>query len=61
MKTSDIDQLPEAEEIRRGKLAAEVLNLKRDRTYPDRYLTDWGNKTDLGLFRTLKRLVLDGE
>lgn len=55
------EPLTEAEEIRRGNMLAEALHLKRDKTYPDRWLTDWGNKTSLGLFRTVKRMVEEGE
>jgi hypothetical protein len=53
--------LSEAEAARRGRLIAEGLNLKRDRDYPDRWQTNWGTKTDLGLFRILARLIQDGE
>jgi len=53
--------ITETEEARRGALLASVLNLKRDRVYPDRWLTDWGNKTNLGLFRICERIIKDGE
>lgn len=54
-------EITEAEEARRGELIAKALRLKRDREYPDRYPTDWGTKTNLGLYRMLKRIVEDGE
>jgi hypothetical protein len=54
-------QIDEAEEARRGALIREVLQLRRSIEYPDRVNTAWGNKTDLGLFRTLKRIIEDGE
>ncbi len=53
--------LCEQEQIRRGELIAEVLNLKRDREHRDRYCTTWGTKTAMGLFLTIERLVRDGQ
>lgn len=54
--------LPEAEEARRGKLIADTFLLRKDLPdYPDRYKTTDGNKTALGVFRTLKRYVEDGQ
>jgi len=53
--------LNEAEEARRGALLAKILRLRRDRQDRDRWQTDWGTKTDLGLFRTVARIVEDGE
>lgn len=49
---------PEHEETKRGELIAEVLKLKKK---DGRYLTTWGTKTALGLFRTVERLVKDGK
>lgn len=59
----NIFTLPESEETKRGKLIATVLNLKQIKSGPDagRYNTEWGTKTDLGLFRIVQRIVLDGE
>jgi hypothetical protein len=57
-KTAQID---ETEEARRGALIREVLQLRRSIEYRDRVNTAWGNKTDLGLFRTMKRIIEDGE
>jgi hypothetical protein len=48
------------EETRRGTLIREVLKLRRVRG-TDRINTTWGTKSDIGLFRTVERLVLDGE
>lgn len=56
-----IPDLTEAQEAERGALLARVLKLKRDREHKDRWQTDWGTKTDLGLFRTVERIVIDGE
>ena len=60
--------LTEAEETRRGLLIASILHLKpiavKD-MYPakdfGRYHTAWGTKTALGLFRTVERIIKDGE
>lgn len=66
-------ELTEAEETRRGQLLVEMLGLEEDKypamgskrrtvSYdPPRYSTQWGRKTALGLFRSVRRLVLDGE
>jgi len=65
MKTEIITTISEAEETRRGELIAQVLGLKPDREYRNsslvRYVTEWGTKTSLGLFRTMQRIVIDGE
>lgn len=44
-----------------GAKLGEILGMERDTAYPDRWLTSWGNKTDLGLFRTLRRIGEDIE
>lgn len=49
--------IDEAEQIRRGELLAETLQLKKK---AGRYLTTWGDKTALGLFLTVKRIVNEG-
>lgn len=53
--------ITEDEEKRRGEILIQVLHLKKDRNAPGRYLTTWGNKTPLGLFRTIERIIEDGE
>lgn len=53
--------IDEAEEMRRGELLAAVLNLPKLRSEPGRYFTSWGSKTPLGLYRTVKRIIEDGE
>ena len=53
--------LSEAEETRRGQLLIDVLHLKRCKAEPGRYDTEWGTKTALGIYRTVQRIVLDGE
>jgi len=50
--------------MRRGKLLAEVLQIKRIKTSPGQvgcFQTTWGTKSALGLFRTVERIILDGE
>lgn len=63
-------ELTEAEEAKRGAVLASMLNLKEAKQTtahgvlpfdPPRYSTEWGTKTALGLFRTIKRIVEDGE
>jgi hypothetical protein len=54
----------EQEKIKRGRLIAKVLNLKSHSYYGDddnniRYDTSWGNKTPLGLYETIQRLLTD--
>jgi len=65
MTTTASDQqirtISETEESRRGALLAQVLKLRRDREHSDRWQTQWGTKTDLGLFRICERMVKDGE
>ena len=56
---AELDNLPEAEERRRGKLIADTLQLPLNSG--GRYDTMDGDKTDLGLFKTLKRYIIDGE
>jgi hypothetical protein len=54
-------EISEAEETRRGEELCRVLKLRREPGETGRYRTAWGSKTPLGIFRTVKRLVLDGE
>ncbi len=49
--------LGEDEETKRGALIAEVLGLRKK---GERYNTSWGTKTDLGLYRTMLRIIIDG-
>lgn len=69
MKTYEI-ALSETEERRRGELLVRLLNLRESKQEtaqgklsfdPPRYSTESGTKTALGLFRTIQRVVLDGE
>lgn len=53
--------LDEDEMARRGALLAEVLHLERDDAHKDRWQTEWGTKTALGLFRTVERIMEDGK
>jgi len=51
----------EIEQARRGKVIAEALGLKASPEHPDRYDTQWGGKTCLGLFRMIKRIIDEGD
>lgn len=45
-----------------GAMFAVALNLKRDREHRDRWQTDWGTKTNIGLARTIvAALETEGE
>lgn len=39
-----------------GRKIAEMLMLRRDREYQDRYQTTWGNKTPFGIFNIIVRI-----
>lgn len=52
------DPLREAEQTRRGDLLAYVLALHIN---DGRYQTEWGDKTALGLYRTVKRILEEGK
>lgn len=54
-------ELTEAEETRRGQMLVDILGLHRATGEPGRYQTQWGTKTPLGLFRTIRRIVERGE
>lgn len=63
-------KLTEAEETKRGAILASMLSLKEAKQEtahgklpfdPPRYSTEWGTKTALGLFRSIERIVIDGE
>ena len=55
------DPLSEQEQARRGELIADTLQLRKSHAEPGRYCTDWGTKTPLGLYRTVKRIVEEGK
>jgi hypothetical protein len=51
-------KLSNTDKILIGHKLAEVLMLREDKGYnPIRYKTLWGNKTDLGVYETLKRMM----
>lgn len=50
------NKITEAEEIRRGEEIISVLLLKKKHS-SGRYATDWGDKTALGLYRTIAGIV----
>ena len=43
----------------KGEEWAKILMLKRSKEHPDRYDTEWGDKTALGIYYTICRLVLE--
>jgi len=55
-----LEELDEAERARRGRILGDVLGLKMKREN-GRYDTTWGDKTPLGLFETVKRIIEQGE
>lgn len=61
IKISIAEQISEEEEARRGALLAEVFGVNKDTSSRGRFLTAWGNKTHLGLYRTAKRIITEGE
>ena len=44
-------------QIRSGERWARILMLKRSPDHTDRYLTTWGDKTALGIYFVMCRLV----
>jgi len=55
-------EISEVAKIKIGETIAEILMLKEDKGYtPKRYKTTWGNKTALGLYGTVKRLIEENE
>jgi len=58
-----LDNIPEADEIKRGQKLVDLLKLKEakddndKRFNPPRYETSWGTKTALGLFRSVDCIV----
>jgi hypothetical protein len=55
-------ELREDEKIAIGYYIAEILMLRVDKGYnPKRFKTIWGNKSYLGLYETVKRILTDKE
>ena len=42
-----------------GKKLATILKLKKDKEHKDRYQTEWGSKTSIGIFNTIIRIADD--
>jgi hypothetical protein len=59
--SSDVSAMTEAQEIAAGRSLAYGLKLRRDKEHRDRWQTNWGSKTDLGLWRTVQRMIHDIE
>ena len=55
MVTDKEKRLAHAHEV--GEQWAEFLNLKKSTTHPDRYQMTGGEKTAIGVYHTLTRLV----
>jgi len=69
-KVNGTFEISEAEEARRGEMIVQLLNLREAKQEtahgklsfdPPRYSTEVGTKTALGLFRTMRRLVEEGQ
>jgi len=57
-------EISEQEKILIGEKLVEILMLRQDKSekyIPKRYLTTWGNKTALGLYGTIKRIIEENE
>lgn len=50
-------ELTDTEKAQYGEDWAEILMFKKSPKHKDRYLTTWGDKTALGLYLTISRLV----
>lgn len=59
MMNKPIKQQTPEHKIKLGHHWAEILMLKKSTEHKDRYLTTWGDKTALGVYETLNRLVYD--
>jgi len=51
----------EEEKEKIGKELAEILQLRKDKDCEGRYSLIWGNKTNTGIFETIRRLGQDIE
>lgn len=49
--------ITEKQQAEIGQQWAEILMLKKSKDYPDRYDLTTGDKTALGVYRTIKRMV----
>lgn len=55
-----MENLTEKEQIAIGQSLIDILRLTEDRSEnynPKRYITAWGNKTALGIYKTVKRIM----
>jgi hypothetical protein len=56
-----IQPLDEKTQQARGQILADVLKLKRDSEHKDRYqMGEWGTKTAIGVFATVRRIIDEG-
>lgn len=55
-------EILEQEKIIKGQQIAKILMLRENKGYtPKRYKTTWGNKTALGIYGTVKRLIEENQ
>jgi len=50
-------ELSDKQKTARGQTIIDVFLLRPDRTHKNRVRTTWGNKTALGVYETMKRLL----
>ena len=55
------NQLTDEQKEYRGNYLAEIFKLKRDKEFKDRYITEWGNKSAIGIYEIAKRIIERGE
>lgn len=58
-KVTESTEDDEAQEAATGRKFAEILMLKKKRSN-GRYDTSWGDKTDIGIYRTIMRMAQEG-
>ena len=44
-----------------GKRLIEILKLRKDKDFPGRYQTVWGNKTATGIALTVEKILKEGK
>jgi len=49
--------LTEEQERAAGEMLVKIFQLRKDREAPGRYHTTWGNKTPLGVYRTMRYAI----
>ena len=54
-----MNEFTDNEKIAIAKKWVEILGIRKDKNTTDRYITSWGNKTLLGIYHVIVRLVED--